>query len=191
MAKVEDDGNEERIGDFVSTLGLRRCQLQYLPGWTQSHWGAHHLWEQVGVTNLTSSNRFPPATIACCHVYSVAWSLLNFSTLWLSWWHPKVTATPLAVKSGDVDTVKVLITLDEDVILKNRETCLSWTLGCSESTQWLRYDDERELEMREALQMSTSVARFDNLVRLDFLKSLGIRVEQQLRWSPLATRAMA
>lgn len=36
-----------------------------------------------------------------------------------------------------MDTVKVLITLDEDVILKNRETCLSWTLGCSESTQWV------------------------------------------------------
>jgi hypothetical protein len=44
--------------------------------------------------------------------------------------------------------------------------------------------------MREALQMSTSVARFDNLVRLDFLKSLGIRVEQQLRWSPLGTVMM-
>jgi hypothetical protein len=31
MDKVEDDGNEERIGDFVSTLSLRRCQLQSLP----------------------------------------------------------------------------------------------------------------------------------------------------------------
>lgn len=69
--------------------------------------------------------------------------------------------------------------------------CKSKYQALARAVGQLRYDDERELEMREALQMSTSVARFDNLVRLDFLKSLGIRVEQQLRWSPLATRAMA
>jgi hypothetical protein len=36
----------------------------------------------------------------------------------------------LAVKSGNVDTVEVLITFDEDIIRKNSETCLSWALGC-------------------------------------------------------------
>lgn len=61
---------------------------------------AHHLWEQVGVTNLTSSNRFPPATIACCHVYSVAWSLLNFSTLWVLRWL-SLLAAKLVAPQGD------------------------------------------------------------------------------------------
>jgi hypothetical protein len=43
----------------------------------------------------------------------------------------------LAVKSGDVDTVEMVITLDEDVILKNSETCLSWALG-QYSPAWMR-----------------------------------------------------